>query len=240
MNFKAALATFFIVLMVTSCNSQTATVKNLNPDDFERGIGHANVQVIDVRTPEEYKEKHIAGAVNINVNGPDFEKQLNSLDKSKPVYVYCLAGSRSKKAAEIAAKDGFADVNNLETGINGWMGANKPVTTSTGEAPKAGLSFDDYLNHIKNPDKLVLVDFSAVWCGPCKQLKPIVTRQIKKNSAKVELFEIDVDKNPKVATTMNITGIPLLILYKQGKEVWRSMGLIDEIELAGKLKQFIN
>jgi len=102
-----------------------------------------------------------------------------------------------------------------------------------------GLSFDDYLAYIKNPNKLVLVDFNATWCGPCKQLKPAVLRQCKKNSEKVELFEVDVDKNPKVASTMNISGIPLLILYKQGKEVWRSMGLIDESELAGKLKEFI-
>ena len=109
-----------------------------------------------------------------------------------------------------------------------------------GQTPATGLSFDDYLARIKSPDKqLVLVDFYATWCGPCKQLKPAVVRQSKKNSDKVELFEIDVDKNPKVASTMNISGIPLLILYRQGKEVWRSMGLIEESELAGKLKEFI-
>ena len=141
----------------------------------------------------------------------------------------------------MAVKDGFAEVSNLESGINAWMAAEKPVVASNGETPATGMSFDDYLAHIKSPDnKLVLVDFNAVWCGPCKMLKPIVTRQVKKNSDKVELVEIDVDKNPKVASTMNISGIPLLILYKQGREVWRSMGLIDENELAAKLKEFIN
>ena len=237
---KSFVATFFIALIFTSCNSQSSGVKNMGPDEFEKGIAKPNVQLVDVRTPDEFKEKHIAGAVNINIDGSDFEKQLNALDKNKPLYVYCLAGGRSKKAASAASKDGFTDVNNLETGINGWMGANKPVATATGEAPKAGMSFDDYLAHIKNPDKLVLVDFNAVWCGPCKVLKPIVTRQIKKNSEKVDLIEIDVDKNPKVAATMNITGIPLLILYKNGREVWRSMGLIDEDLLSGKLKEFAN
>ena len=102
-----------------------------------------------------------------------------------------------------------------------------------------GLSFDDYLARIKNPNKLVLIDFNAVWCGPCKTLKPIVTRLARKNEAKLELIEIDVDKNPKVASTMNINGIPLLILYKQGKEVWRNMGLLDENELASKLNSFL-
>ena len=193
-----------------------------------------------MRTPEEYREKHIAGAVNMNFNSNNFTEQINSLDKSKPVYFYCLAGGRSKKAAELAVAEGFSGVYNLEKGIIGWLGANKPVTTANGTAPETGLSMEDYLAHIKNPDKLVLVDFNAVWCGPCKQLKPTVTKLVKKNSDKLELFEIDVDKNPKVATAMNINGIPLLILYKNGKEVWRNMGLIDESDLSAKLKQFIN
>ena len=115
------------------------------------------------------------------------------------------------------------------------------ITTCNAQKPEnlTGLSFDDYLARIKNPNKLVLIDFNAVWCGPCKTLKPIVTRLAHKNEAKLELIEIDVDKNPKVASTMNITGIPLLILYKQGKEVWRNMGLLDESELASKLNPFL-
>ena len=104
--------------------------------------------------------------------------------------------------------------------------------------PKSGMSFDDYLSHTKNAGKLVLVDFSAVWCGPCKTLKPLVAKAIKKYSDKVELFEVDVDKNPVVSNTMNIKGIPLLILYNNGKEVWRSMGLIEEGVILDKFKEF--
>jgi len=240
MKMKAFFATFFIALIFTSCNSQTSAVRNLNPDEFQKGITASGTQLVDVRTPEEYREKHIAGAVNMNFNSNNFKEQINSLDKSKPVYFYCLAGGRSKKAAELAVAEGFSGVYNLEKGITGWLGANKPVTTANGTAPETGLSMEDYLAHIKNPEKLVLVDFNAVWCGPCKQLKPTVTKLVKKNSDKLELFEIDVDKNPKVATAMNINGIPLLILYKNGKEVWRNMGLIDESDLSAKLKQFIN
>jgi len=240
MKLKSFIAVFLITLAFTSCSTSASNVKNLSSDEFQKGIAVKGAQLIDVRTAEEYNEKHIAGAVNMNFNSGNFKEQINSLDKKQPVYFYCLSGGRSKKAAELASEEGFENVNNLTTGITGWIGADKPVTTANGEAPQAGLSMDDYLAHIKNPDKLVLVDFNAVWCGPCKTLKPIVTKLEKKNSAKLELFEIDVDKNPKVATAMNINGIPLLILYKNGKEVWRNMGLIDENELAGKLKQFIN
>jgi thioredoxin 1 len=240
MKLKSFVSTFLILLVFTACNSQTSGVKNLTPDEFQKGFGVQGAQLIDVRTPEEYREKHIAGAVNMNINNNNFDQQISSLDKSKPVYFYCLAGTRSKKASELALKAGFSNVSNLSKGITAWIGAGKEVTTANGEAPQSGLSMDDYLAHIKNPGKLVLVDFNAVWCGPCRQLKPSVTRLIKKNSEKLELFEVDVDKNPKVASAMNITGIPLLILYKNGKEVWRNMGLLDENELNSKVLPFLN
>ena len=228
---KNSGALFFALFLFSSCNSQNPSVKNLNPSQFEKGIAQADIQLVDVRTPEEYKEKHITGSKNINIDDANFETEIKSLDKSKPIYLYCLAGARSKRAADFAANNGFKEVYNLESGINSWLGENKPVTNSNGEKVKSnsiGMSFDDYLAHLKASNKLVLVDFNAVWCGPCKTLKPIVQKVIKKNADKVELFDIDVDKNSTVANTMNVRSIPLLILYKQGKEVWRNLGLADE------------
>jgi thioredoxin len=235
---KLFKATFLLVVLFAGCNAQ---VKNLNVSDFEKGINTAGVQILDVRTPDEFAEKHIAGAVNINVNDAAFDKKLAELDKTKPVYVYCLAGGRSKKAADFAAANGFKDVYNLEFGINSWLSEGKPVVSGKGEKVQAGsigMSFDDYLNHLKASPKLVLVDFNAVWCGPCKTLKPIVNRVVKKNADKVELFDIDVDKNSTVANTMNVRAIPLLILYKGGKEVWRNMGLAEEELIEGKINEF--
>ncbi len=112
------------------------------------------------------------------------------------------------------------------------------MVSESGLEPESGMTFDDYLAHIKKSSKLVLVDFNAVWCGPCKILKPRVESQVKKNNSIVELFDIDCDKNPAVSNAMNVKGIPLLILYKQGKEVWRNMGLVDEKEIVDKLKEF--
>ena len=152
-----------------------------------------------------------------------------------------MAGGRSKKAGNIAAENGFKEVYNLEFGINSWLSENKAVVNGEGVAVQSnniGISFDDYLNHLKASDKLVLVDFNAVWCGPCKTLKPIVQKVVKKNSAKVELFDIDVDKNATVANTMNVRSIPLLILYKQGKEVWRNLGLVEESLITQKIELF--
>ncbi|HWB61914.1 MAG TPA: thioredoxin domain-containing protein [Chitinophagales bacterium] len=236
--FKFLLFVLWSATWVVSCNSQTPGVKTLSPADFEKGITGANVQLVDVRTPEEYNEKHIANAVNIDVEGNSFEKQMQGLDKSKPLYVYCLSGGRSIKAAKWAASNGFTQVYNLEKGVMGWTAANLPLTSQAGAAQNPGMSFDEYLGKIKEGG-LLLVDFSAVWCGPCKALHPIVEKVAKKNEGKLVLLNVDVDKNPMVAKGMNIDGIPLLILYKDGKEVWRSLGLIDEKELNGKVNGFL-
>ena len=84
----------------------------------------------------------------------------------------------------------------------------------------------------------MLVDFYAVWCGPCKMLKPVLHQVEKKYGDKMEVFAIDVDENPIVANTMNVQGIPMLVLYKQGKEVWRTVGLTDENTITDKVKEF--
>ena len=86
---------------------------------------------------------------------------------------------------------------------------------------------DSYLAQVKS-DKLVLVDFNAVWCGPCKLLKPILDDIEKSESDKVIVTPLDVDQNPQLSDAMHIQGIPLMILYKNGKEVWRQMGLTDK------------
>lgn len=238
---KSLTSLVILLFLFTGCNSQTAEVKNLNPVAFETGINTANAQLLDVRTPEEFNEKHIAGATNININDADFEKKLAALDKSKPLYIYCLAGGRSKKAANMAAANGFKEVYNLEYGINSWLSENKAVVGGNGEKVQqgaVGMSLEDYLAHLKASPKLVLVDFNAVWCGPCKILKPIVRKVEKKHADKMELFEVDVDKNSTLANTMNIRAIPLLILYKGGKEVWRNMGLAEEELIESKVKEF--
>lgn len=192
-----------------------------------------NALLLDVRTPQEFEERHLANAVNIDINGENFEGQIDKLDKNKTVFVYCLSGGRSTTAAAALAKKGFKNIYNLEGGILAWVNAGNPIEASA--APQAdGLTTESFLKLVTK-DKLVLVDFNAVWCGPCKKLKPIVYKLEKKYTDKMEVLAIDVDKENVLANQMNITGIPLLILYKSGKEVWRNMGLITEKDLEAVL-----
>lgn len=84
--------------------------------------------LIDVRTPEEFSEGHIAGARNYDWNGGHFEHQVMGLDKSRPVFVYCLKGGRSSSAAARLRDMGFKEVYELEGGSAKWQAAKLPLT----------------------------------------------------------------------------------------------------------------
>jgi len=101
--------------------------ENVSVDEFSKLIKQKDVQILDVRTPEEYAEGHIKGALLANYNGETFkEDALKVLDKSKKVAIYCRSGRRSALAAEILSKEGFT-LYNLETGVIGWTKDNKPL-----------------------------------------------------------------------------------------------------------------
>ncbi len=73
----------------------------------------AELVILDVRTPEEYREIHVKGSRNIDWNGPDFQDQIGKLDKNASYKVYCLSGNRSGRAMELMKSLGFKDVENL-------------------------------------------------------------------------------------------------------------------------------
>ncbi|MBK9982278.1 MAG: rhodanese-like domain-containing protein [Saprospiraceae bacterium] len=121
-------------LLASGCNKgqSQGSASILAPSDFSEKIKQTpEAPIVDVRTPEEYAEGHIANAKNINWNGTDFEAQINQLDKSKPVYVYCQKGVRSAEAATKMRSIGFKDVYELKGGLSNWETAKLPLTTNT-------------------------------------------------------------------------------------------------------------
>jgi len=123
---KHILKTVLLFLFAGCVSAQNKTT--VNAAEFEKAIQAKDVQLVDVRRPEEYKEGHIKGAVLANWQDQvQFEEKVKGLDKKSPVYVYCLAGVRSDKAADALIKKGFTKVVQLDGGIEAWKAASKPL-----------------------------------------------------------------------------------------------------------------
>ena len=86
-------------------------------------------------------------------------------------------------------------------------------------------------NDIIKGETPTLVDFHATWCGPCKTLAPILDQLKSKKGQALRILKIDVDKNPAIADQLGIRGVPTLIYYKNGKQIWRKSGVIPFPEL---------
>lgn len=97
------------------------------------------------------------------------------------------------------------------------------------------MSFSELINS----DKPVLVDFFATWCGPCKTMAPILSQVKTKMGDKANIIKVDVDQNPLAAQTYQVSGVPTLIVFKNGQIVWRQSGVIGPDQLINVLNSYI-
>lgn len=225
----------FITLLLLGCsNGQNSTGKTqISAAEFSEKIEELGApQLIDVRTAEEFEGGHLKNAVNFDWNSDGFMKQVASLDKTKPVFVYCLSGGRSSSAAAAMRKNGFTEVYEMDGGMMQWRAQKLPEVA--GNASPDAISMDQY-NVLISSDKLVLVDFYAEWCGPCKRMEPYLNKITEDSKEYVTVIRIDADKNPDLCRQLNVTALPVLKLYKNKELIWDNLGFVDEGTVRGKL-----
>lgn len=107
----------------------SGSVTLVSPQQAADEIAAGDVEVIDVRTPEEYAEGHLEGATLIDFYAADFAAQLDRLDPAQSYVVYCRSGNRSGQATALMAAKGFADVLDVDGGVLAWESAGLPLTT---------------------------------------------------------------------------------------------------------------
>lgn len=239
----------FVAIAFCSCNSskkETPKVENdqmemaeakllYSANEFDSLIkNNNNAVLIDVRTGDEFSKGHLEHALNLDWKGAEFQKQLEVIDKNQTILVYCLSGGRSSQAATAMREKGYTNVLELDGGIMAWRAQNLPEVGAKSDVN--GMTLDAY-NKLINSDVMVLVDFNAVWCAPCKKMKPFIEKIEKDYKGRVLVLKIDVDENASLAKALKVSGLPALKLYKKGNVVWEHTGFIDEQGIVSELNK---
>lgn len=226
---KSKIISLSLICFLFFCcqGQQTKTVQTVDVTAFAEKLKATDkAQLLDVRTPEEFSSGHIENATNVNWNGDDFVAKAEKYDKSKPVFVYCKVGGRSAQAADKLAELGFKEIYNLDGGIMKWNAAGNTKASDK----IIGICDQEYGELIKSSER-VMIDFNAKWCAPCKKMNPYILKFQREMADKIKIVQLDADENKTIVDQLKLEGLPVLIIYEKGKEVWRNVGFISEEEL---------
>lgn len=124
-----SLMLFFSILLSCQEIKKEGNIEVITAEEMQSILDLEDIQLVDVRTPEEFKEGFIANAQNIDYFSDTFDEDIEKLDKSKPVIVYCKSGGRSAKCADKLLEAGFVKVYDLEGGISKWKHKGLDIKT---------------------------------------------------------------------------------------------------------------
>lgn len=128
---KVVFVLLFITAFTSCLDQRSEEVKVISAEEMRSLLEADEVQLVDVRTPEEYDLGHIDDAQNIDYFSPTFDEDIKNLDKTKPVILYCKSGGRSAKCAEKMVEAGFVKIYDLEGGISKWEHKGYEVKTKS-------------------------------------------------------------------------------------------------------------
>jgi phage shock protein E len=126
---KKIIAILASVLLLAGCSTSPSAM-DLSVSEFSSKVTEAEVVTLDVRTPGEFNEGHIEGAILVDFQSGNFENEIASLDKSKTYAVYCRSGNRSGQAVKVMSEAGFTKLYNLDGGVIDWANAGLPLVNN--------------------------------------------------------------------------------------------------------------
>jgi thioredoxin 1 len=227
---------FLLIAGFVWCFISPTMAQVLPADAFKTKLADVpNAQLLDVRTPNEFANGHLPKAQNVNVQDTGFEANAAKLDKTKPVFIYCLSGGRSQTASAKLRSMGYENVYELQGGYLKWTAKMMPIVGVTRNTTPTWTSAR--LDSLVKSQSVVLVDVYAAWCGPCQKMMPYVDKLTQEFAGRATVVKVNADADKEIMAQYAIDEIPVFLLFRDGKLVSRNIGLQEESRLRGLLTQ---
>ena len=226
------LVFLFLLNLIISCSENTeqtsrpAQVVNLEGEVLLSKIESDNGVILDVRTKEEIDKGYIVNASFIDFYDPDFSTKASWIKKGQPIFVYCHAGGRSAKAAELLIELGFKNVYNLIGGFSNWKSLGYPIKQGEdADFSEVDTYSVEQVDKILSDNPFTLLVFKTPWCLPCKKLGPVLEKftKVKENS---NILIIDMDANTALAKHYAVSSVPTILAFNNREVFFTHVGYI--------------
>ena len=194
--------------------------------------------LLDIRTPEEVSKGFLKNASFINFYDENFLQKASWVKKNQPIYVYCHAGGRSSKAAEMLIELGFREVYNLVGGYSKWVEDGYLVEKGLKniKGPNSKFFSKEEIDGILQTKQSVVLVFKTPWCLPCKKLDAVLD-SFSKNRPNWEVVKINMDTNKDLAEYYEVKSVPTLLFFKESKQLSSHIGFVNLEDLLFEYKK---
>jgi thioredoxin 1 len=230
------LLIFFIFIVPVLAEAQ----ERLSPKEFRKKLNNtSDALLLDIRTPEEIARGYLKGAVFIDFYDSSFKEQLLTIEKNKPVFVYCAIGGRSWDAAKIMHELGFKNVYDLKGGIIVWKIKNYPFVKLKSDSARQDMNKMEFEKMIANTP-LTFVDFYAPWCGPCKIMVPALEKMEKEMKDSILIVKINADENLQLMKDYGLKALPYIMVLQGTKIIFRQEGFMSEEDMRTVIRKYFS
>ena len=226
------------MFILTEIFSTLYAQERLSPKEFRKKLNNtSDALLLDIRTPQETAKGYLKGAVFMDFYDSSFKEQVATIDKEKPVFVYCAIGGRSWDAAKIMQGMGFKNVYDLKGGIIVWKIKNYDYVKLKNDSARQGMNKPEFEKMIANRP-LTLVDFYAPWCGPCKIMVPALNLIEQEMKDSVLVVKINADENLQLMKDYGLKVLPYVMVLQGTKILFRQEGFMSEEDMKKTIRKY--